>query len=342
MLLRWMNGITALVALVAQTAFAGGPINHVYVVGDSLSDQGNLLFATGILGPQYQPPLPPVPDVSRYFQGRFSNGPNYVDILTAKLGTTAGASELGGTNYAFGGSRTDYNRAEALGIPYLPDGFYPVSAYPWSLDEQVATFLQDAAASGVNPNGLYIVFHGSNDLADALAGLRFGEPPSPKIAKAVQGVLNAVAAYKSVGARRILVMLSPDLALVPGVIALGPQAIFLGNQFSTQFNDAVKGAIGAMQDPTIVVFDTAAFMHAVFANPAAYELTNVTSACYGGYVYPSNLLPCSDPEHYAFWDKEHPTTRLDEIFAEEVFTNVLHCTKLGDGKSRAQCAGSPQ
>jgi phospholipase/lecithinase/hemolysin len=323
----------ALSASVATPALATSPdttvpIKHVHVIGDSLSDQGNLLFATADLGPALG--LPPIPDPLRYANGRFTNGPNYVDLLAARLRVSVSASELGGSNFAFGGSRTDYNRVEALGIPYLPDGFYPPGAYPWSLDEQVAEFLAAAKHRRTDPTGLYIVFHGSNDLADALAGLAFGEPPAPKIAKAVRGVVHAVLAYKSAGARTILVMLSPNLGQVPSVMAKGPQAVFFGTLFSKLFNTAVRVALANIDEPNIIVFDTFAFMGNVFENAASYGLTNVTTACYAGFVYPSNAVPCADPEHYAFWDFEHPTNHL--------FENVQRCRTHGKGNGPAHCA----
>ena len=56
---------------------SGGPVlnfaDHnlqMYVLGDSISDQGNLLAATSVIGPTYG--VPPLPDPLHYFEGRFS------------------------------------------------------------------------------------------------------------------------------------------------------------------------------------------------------------------------------------------------------------------------------
>ena len=67
----------------------------VVVFGDSLSDTGNLFAATGGTNP-----IPP------YFNGRFSNGPVWVETLAASLGLPVNPSLLGGTNYAFAGAVT--------------------------------------------------------------------------------------------------------------------------------------------------------------------------------------------------------------------------------------------
>src|SRR4051812_13566906 len=100
-----------LFSLLAGSALAAPattvPIRSLFVLGDSLSDQGNTLAATTALGaPIGQPGLP---DQLHYFQGRFSNGENYVDLLAKKLGVSLTPTLAGGTNFAFGGARTNYN-----------------------------------------------------------------------------------------------------------------------------------------------------------------------------------------------------------------------------------------
>ena len=83
---------------------------HMFVLGDSLSDQGNLFSATTALADTFN--LPPIPASDHYYRGRFSNGENYAGLLATKLGFTLTPSQLGGGNYAFGGARADYNRVD--------------------------------------------------------------------------------------------------------------------------------------------------------------------------------------------------------------------------------------
>src|SRR5882672_2786321 len=125
------------------------PFDAIYVLGDSLSDQGNILAATTALGT-------PIPDPLHYASGRFSNGPVYTDLLAQQLGLPLEPSLFGGNNFAFGGARTTYNIAE---------NFLPPGLFPWSLNAETAAF----AGRGIHdPNGLYIVFSGSNDIGDIL------------------------------------------------------------------------------------------------------------------------------------------------------------------------------
>src|SRR6185312_8686624 len=116
---------------------AAGPYTGLYVLGDSLSDQGNLYIATSDLGPKQSPPRPAVPDPARYFNGRFSDGEVYAGYLAQMLDVSIGPSLLGGTNFAFGGARTDYNRVEARPIG---QEVYPHGAYPWSLNGERKAF----------------------------------------------------------------------------------------------------------------------------------------------------------------------------------------------------------
>src|SRR4051794_7179211 len=113
-------------AVLAPPALAS-PYTGLVVLGDSLSDQGNLFAATTVLGPTPQP----APD--HYYLGRFSNGPVYTERLAQDLGVSITNSLAGGTNFAFGGARTDYNTVEA---PPFGTQIYPHNAYPWSLNGQ--------------------------------------------------------------------------------------------------------------------------------------------------------------------------------------------------------------
>src|SRR5574337_1942593 len=91
-----VRAVIALHLFLAPTQALAGPIvSDVIVFGDSLSDVGNVFVLSG----GTIPPSPP------YFQGRFSNGPVWVEGLANHLGKTESPSLLGGTDFAFGGAR---------------------------------------------------------------------------------------------------------------------------------------------------------------------------------------------------------------------------------------------
>ncbi|MBO9500033.1 MAG: hypothetical protein J7483_11320, partial [Novosphingobium sp.] len=114
--------------------------SSITVFGDSLVDAGNLYIANG--GTRPDPAL-------GYVQHRFTNGLDYPDLLSLDLfGVPTSPSLLGGTNFAFGGARI-VDTGDAI-----PD-----------LRAQIDSF--QLSGRGVDPNGLYIVNLGGNDVFGA-------------------------------------------------------------------------------------------------------------------------------------------------------------------------------
>src|SRR6185503_8573800 len=112
-----------------------------------------------------------------------------------------------------------------------------------------------------DPTGLYIVFSGSNDVSDALIALiALHQNPAQTIAKAVEGIRNAVLAFRDAGARTILVPLLPDLGLVPSVTAGGPVVAQIARGLAQQFNALLQATLATIDGPNIIVFDTYAFL----------------------------------------------------------------------------------
>ena len=133
-------GVIACVPTPAGAAFDG-----LYVFGDSLSDVGNVQTVTSGLAPLVAPTPGPY-----YFNGRYSNGPNFVESLSERLGLgPVRPSVLGGNDYAYGG-------ALATGTPP------PASVVVQDVDDQVSQYL--AAHPVGSPSALYVVYAGSNDL----------------------------------------------------------------------------------------------------------------------------------------------------------------------------------
>src|SRR5690242_18427537 len=136
----WNKGVRSVVGLglclgVAVAASpAGAAPTSIYAFGDSLSDTGNVNASTfGIL------PLSP------YASGRFSNGPIWIDRVASALGTQATPSLTGGNNFAYGGATTGGN---------VPPG----------VTFQTLDYLARQGVNGADPNALYIVYAGGNDV----------------------------------------------------------------------------------------------------------------------------------------------------------------------------------
>ena len=122
--------VTALFLLPPAYAQAPRPDN-IIVFGDSLSDTGNAFEATR----HAEPPSPP------YFDGRFSNGPVWVEDFAARFGLKVDPALRGGTNYAVGGAKvgTDID----------------------SMKNPLLVFL---ITRRIHSNDVFVVFGGGNDL----------------------------------------------------------------------------------------------------------------------------------------------------------------------------------
>ena len=261
-----------------------------------------------------------LPDAAHYSAGRFSNGGNYADVLADMLHVDLAPSLLGGTNFAFGGARTDYNVVE------FPPFSFPPGAFPWSLNGERDAFLATANRNA-DPTTLYVVFSGSNDMGDILS-LQLN--PVATIAKTVTGIRDAILAFKAMGARTVLVPNLPNLGLTPRAAQVGAQGPLTA--LAQAYNNSLDAMLDDFTDINIIRFDTFGFVTDVVAHPANYGFTNVTQACYTGFVVPDpTTTECADPDHYLFWDVEHPTRRFHAVFAEAIFTLALLCEKKDHG-----------
>lgn len=233
--------------------------SNAYFFGDSLSDTGNIFTLTGGATP-----------AAPYFNGRFSNGPVWVETLADRLGLplTDTASLQGGNNFAFGGARTS-------------GGSIP------SLLAQVGGFT--GAAGSLDPGALYVVVAGGNDMRDArtnfptmdAAGAAGRLAAAQTAAGNVRTALQLLAAD---GARHVLVANLPDLGATPEAFALG--AVAPSSDASAQFNAQFASVISFGQGLGLTVnfLDMAGLSAAIrndalFNGGATYGLTNALTPC---------------------------------------------------------------
>ena len=307
----------ATVMMLGTNAAQAGVFNDLYLLGDSLADQGNLyqasLLTTGA----------GIPANDHYADGRFANGEVYSGLLAQGLGLTLKGSSAGGHNFAYGGARADYNIVEDPGNGV---GF-PVGLYPWSLNLERAAF---EARHVNNPNALFVVFSGSNDVSDMIgetARLGFSATKAQSDG-AVQSTLAVVDAFKAAGARYVLVPNLPDLGLVPKITSLNAVLGFnvsgLATALTTRFNNTLDAALDQVTGVQIIRFDTFSLLHQIHDQPASFNLGNVTEPCYTGFVEPATPADtvCANPQSYLFWDSEHPSTAMHSLMANAMLAQI--------------------
>jgi len=159
-----ISAVLAIAAILGSgTAAQASPYDKL--VGDSLSDNGNLYRATQLILPfGLAVPGPP------YYNGRLSNGPVYNEYLAQSLGTSIGPAMTGGSNYAFAAAATDYYSASFLGLEQL-------FGFPSIIDGVIA-YGEPLYNDGIvpSPNSLHIVWAGANNLLDLIEQVTLVRP----------------------------------------------------------------------------------------------------------------------------------------------------------------------
>jgi phospholipase/lecithinase/hemolysin len=113
---------------------------------------------------------------------------------------------------------------------------------------------------------------------------------------------------------------APNLRLTPAIQRLGPQTAFFADQVSQGFNFGlaqVLNGLGGLPGIQISRLDVYSKLNEIVANPAAFGLTNVTSACITPQSAPYH---CNEFKEYLFWDGIHPTTAAQAIIAQHAAT----------------------
>lgn len=306
---RHLSGVALAAGLALGSATAAAaPYTDFYVFGDSLSDTGNVALVSGGT-------VPPAP----YFNGRFSNGPNWADrfaaegsLFTSTQTPLLPGSVLGnvGDNYAWGGARTYGHSNPALNSIAR-------------LSSQIGAFASQHAGVA-DPDALYVIWIGANDMQDAVVAaatayqnaLIGGATPAAAqlialplinsaVTVAISNINSAISSLLALGADEFLVANLPDLSLTP---RLAPAGLF-AQYASTSFNAALL-ALLQTRPGTAHLADIQSAYNELLGNPAAYGFTNTTAPCYTGddiTFTPNTGTVCANPDQYVFWDTFHPT-----------------------------------
>jgi phospholipase/lecithinase/hemolysin len=302
----FVPGVLRVLAIL--TCLAAGPIaaraaneryDAIYVFGDSYSDVGNIYaFTKGELPPSL--PLGPGP----YFNGRFSNGPLWVEHLAGDRGLPLYPSSdtvHNGTDYAWGGA-----------FVTVPGNNTTI---PPSIPQQVELYLANTGGHA-DPNALYIITGGGNDILGAS-----GVSPESLGWQIARGIADSELALRRAGARNFLVPELFNVGLLPAAAALGPEAVSFATEASLATNRELERLLGYeafLRDVRIYIIHGYSLFQdlAVDSAPAAYStpttpvpgktshfgFTNIATPCLS-----PTLAVCSDPDHTLFWDAEHFT-----------------------------------
>ncbi len=329
-----LAGSGALTGLEFRLPSAVPTFSKIYAFGDSLSDPGNLFNATTSVQSSQEisgldiPVIPPSPP---YFEGRFSNGPIWVDNLAEDLGLTItpytelpvfspelplassvtlissslegspflnGATTTSSVNFAFGDAQTGENGAGEFG-DFSPGVLTQVE---WFVnDHQQAQQLAD-------PDALYIVWAGPNDYLTV---------PDAEPEEVVDNLETSIESLFNLGARNFLVPNIPDLGKTPiAQTANRPvspaQLTDLTEQHNSLLEETLDELSGTLNGINLMPLDVDELFNDILANPEEFGLTNISEPC----LDPMTLSSCSNSDEYLFWDLLNPTASAHEILGE--------------------------
>ncbi|MGF1486410.1 MAG: SGNH/GDSL hydrolase family protein [Prochloraceae cyanobacterium] len=310
--------------------------SKMYVFGDSLSDPGNLFQATKFVQPFerfFGLDIPIVPESRLFFEGRFSNGPVWVENLAANLGLSVtpsselsvlnplipisspvtiglnglevspyfnGATTTQGVNFAFGSAQTGQNGSGEL-RDFIP-----------GVLQQVEWFINDHQQTGVSadPNALYVIWAGANDYL----GL-----PNPDPLNTVNNISTAIGSLFDLGARNFLVPNLPDLGQTPLAKTLPIDAAIqltnLTDRHNLLLDNTLDNLSASLDGIDLIKLDTNSLFDRVILTPEEFGLSNVSQP----FLDPIAGVASGDPNQYLFWDTIHPTASVHEILADFAF-----------------------
>lgn len=291
--------------LLVSTAASAAQFSKVVIIGDSLSDGGNLSLA---LAPQIQPPL------------RFTTNPGETaaELVADGLGLPVTPSLMGGTDYAFGGAGL-VNNSAAGPIPTLP--------------QQLQMYL--AANGGVaDPHALYQVWGGANDIFYQTAVSTDPNVLAAGTLAAAQTELGLLGQLQAAGGKYVVVYNLPDIGKTPAGLAGGAAASAGASQLSVLYNSQLNSGLGQLSGKGLNIIPVNAYMllNEVIANPAAYGFDNVTVPACGlaatsvqcgpqGSGLPYTYAPGTENTSL-FADGVHPTTATHRLLSQVVLSEI--------------------
>ena len=295
--------------------------SQLIVLGDSLSDTGNVFSATDNQFP---------PEALGYFDGRFTNGANWIDNLAKHLDLVTptpienvlNTVPEGGLNLAFGGATTGSTNTVDLverELPALQDASDSQPGQISLLSD--FTYLVDSQA-------LYILWFGANDYLPTTSD-DFDPFDNPE--STVNNIANALTRLVELGATDILIPNLPLLGSLPRANNLDPFFRTVPNDTAEQLNlltvahnqllsttledlsikfgkevNLIPLEIDLLFNQTITQFQN---------NPDESPFTNITNVC---LLNPA----CINPDQFLFWDGIHPTSKTHKIIAEFAFKTL--------------------
>lgn len=286
--------------------------SQFFVFGDSFSDTGNTITASkGTI---------PVPLSSSgkpaYFQGRFSNGPIWVDYFGQQIGKqptpfvplqlNPSLGSQGGVNFALGGAQTGISSD----FPGVQDNIPGVLG-------QVGLFSQQPNLP-VDSNAIYSIFGGANDY---FAG-------NTNVGQVVGNLTSSIGSLAQKNAKNFLVFNLPDIGNTPFGKAQGASQVLngLAQEHNKELASALDNIRTLRPDLNIYSVDVNTLFKTVLANPEQFGFKDVVDTCVtGNFLSVANV--CDNPNDFLFFDDLHTSERAQSLIANAALASIQSGSK---------------
>lgn len=321
----------AFATLTLSTAHAN--YSQVIIFGDSLSDTGRIKDTVHQVAPS----------LANNLQPSFTTNPDpvWTTVLANHYGNTAKPftqNDPSGTNFAVGGARSGSD-IQWNGVIKVP-----------STSSQIKEYIVTTKDGKADPNALYAVWIGSNDLiavsqilASAKSQAEGLSQAQTVIADAVSKTANDVITLDRLGAKAILVPSIPDLSHTPRAINF--EELQAGSRTQAQLASSLynRGLYSILNksNANVIPANTFTLLQEVAVNKEAFGFKNITGvACQMPPRTPgaddpastslgctsNNLIESNANETYAFADDIHPSGRTHRILAQ-YYQSIINAPK---------------
>jgi outer membrane lipase/esterase len=332
-------------------------ISRIVSFGDSLSDVGSYNTTNLVLSVNTVAGLEGTANSGK-FTVNSAAAKNWIELLAAQYGVAApcpaqtGLASVGPLAgfaqatqdfadcfaYAQGGARVteDVGPGNVGTLPGAASGALGQLTRP--VEKQVLAHLaKGTGGDSFSSDELVLVLAGGNDLFINLALVGAGAIDVPTAAglMATAGTQLADLVKDEMlakGASHVVVVNVPDVSLTPDSLEAGVQAQALTKSLTVAFNDALAAGLAGLSSPQLVFVDAFTQSQEQAANPAQFDLSNVTDrACDPDKSVIDTSLVCNaattidgvDVSKFLYADGVHPTPYGYKLLAQFVADRLV-------------------
>jgi phospholipase/lecithinase/hemolysin len=287
--------------------YASPKYSELVVFGDSLSDSGNVFQLTTDSPDHVQDPPAPM-----YFDGRATNGFNWIDQLANQLNITRPSAYLRdstGTNYAFAGAATGNGTSTRFPSPtHFPNPPLEVD----NVGTQIDSFLSNNQS--FQSDQLVTLWAGAGDLKDA--------KEVDDIINIVNNLEEHIRTLDSNGAKTVIVPNQLDAGLAPFFTLPNTPDPAVISGATNLFNNVLGSRLELLSedfslDINIISVDMPPLIESLLNND---EFINVENAWL--LDFSQGTAESANPDDYLFYDVIHPSARAHELIAQNVFSSI--------------------